>query len=164
MMLIGSPIPRAVYDCMVYLQGAARPAGPAASCIKAIEDGRVDLFLSPAILSEIRDVLTRPKLQLKFPILTESFVDEFLTALLRDAIMIYNVPVEFQYARDPKDEPYINLAIVTNAQYLVSRDNDLLALMDSKDEESESFRRRFPLVTILEPTTFLQMLDRFRDE
>jgi putative PIN family toxin of toxin-antitoxin system len=153
------PVPEAVCDCMVFLQGAARPGGPAASCIKAIQDGRAELYLSPATLAEIRDVLTRPKLQRKFPILTDSYVEAFLVALLRHVTMVYNVPLAFRYERDPKDEPYLNLAIAAEAQYLVSRDNDLLALMDANNRAGEDFRRRFPGITILDPVRFLDELD-----
>ncbi|MBV8610380.1 MAG: PIN domain-containing protein, partial [Singulisphaera sp.] len=53
--------PRVVFDCMVLLQAAARVTGPAAACLRAVREGRLELFLSPEILSEVRDVLTRPK-------------------------------------------------------------------------------------------------------
>ena len=61
--------PRAVFDCMVLLQAAARATGPAAACLRAVRAGRLELFLSPDILSEVRDVLTRPKTLRKFPAL-----------------------------------------------------------------------------------------------
>ena len=35
----------------------------------------------------------------------------------------------FTLARDPDDEPYLNLAIAVSADYLVTRDNDMLDLM-----------------------------------
>lgn len=42
--------------------------------------------------------------------------------------MIDEVPREVALDRDPKDEPYLNLACVSGAEYLVSRDADLLDL------------------------------------
>ena len=63
------------------------------------------------------------------------------------------VPVSFRY-RDPDDEPYLNLAIAVSADYLVTRDNDLLDLM-----QDSAFRVRFPSLTILDPVTALRLLD-----
>ena len=57
------------------------------------------------------------------------------------------------FPRDPKDEPYINLALAANADYLVTRDNDLLDLMNDSD-----FRQQFPGLTILDPVAFLRVL------
>jgi putative PIN family toxin of toxin-antitoxin system len=141
-----------VFDCMVFLQGAARVAGPSAACLKLVEDNRVELFLSARILSEVQDVLTRPKLQRKFPILTPEYVDTLLQALIRKATIFLDVPQQFAYERDPKDEPYINLALASGSTYLVSRDKDLLDLMSN-----QQFRTRFPELTILDPVAFLQI-------
>jgi len=140
-----------VFDCMVFLQGVSQVTGPAAACLKLVEDNQVELFLSARILTEVQDVLTRPKLQRKFPILTQAYVDTFLQALIRKATIIPDVPQQFAYERDPKDEPYINLAIASGASYLVSRDNDLLDLM-----YDANFCIQFPKLTILDPVAFLR--------
>jgi predicted nucleic acid-binding protein len=62
--------PRVVFDCMVFLQGAGRPAGPARACFHLVDEHRVTLFLSAEILAEVRDVLIRPRTQRKFPLLS----------------------------------------------------------------------------------------------
>lgn len=140
-----------VFDCIVFLQGAARMTGPAAACLKLVEDNQVELFLSARILAEIQDVLTRPKLQRKFPILTPDYVDAFLRTFTQKATIVSDVPHQFVYERDPKDEPYINLALAVGAVYLVSRDKDVLDLLSDPD-----FRSQFPTLTILDPVAFLQ--------
>lgn len=58
------------------------------------------------------------------------------------AIVIKNVLQVFNYARDPKDEKYINLAVAAGAEYIISRDSDLLDLMTSFDNESKEFRQK----------------------
>jgi predicted nucleic acid-binding protein len=65
----------------------------------------------------------------------------------------------FSLPRDPKDAPYVDLAVASNAGYLVSRDKDLLELM-----QDEAFRRRFPNLKILEPVSFLREIARLADE
>ena len=93
----------AVFDCMVFLQGAARRDGPAGLCLSLAESGAIRLFLSDEILTEVRDVLTRPELARKFPSLTEQYVDEFLERITAVSSHWQNVPQVFRYARDPKD-------------------------------------------------------------
>lgn len=72
-------------------------------------------------MGEVRDVLARPKVRVKFPALTDQIVGRFLAALEDRAALIPDVPRVFQFGRDSKDEPYINLAIAARADYLVSR-------------------------------------------
>jgi predicted nucleic acid-binding protein len=63
------------------------------------------------------------------------------------------VPKAFSYERDPHDEPYLNLAIAVDAQYLVSRDKDLLDLM-----ADSAFRGQYPGLSIVDPVTLLRTL------
>jgi len=64
-----------------------------------------------------------------------------------------DAPRVFELPRDPKDEPYINLAIAARARYLVTRDKNLLDLKDD-----EALRRLARALTILDPAAFLQDL------
>jgi len=60
-------VTRAIFDCVILLQAAGRPSGPAAACLQAVRDGRLELFVSLDILAEVRDVLTRPKTLTRWP-------------------------------------------------------------------------------------------------
>jgi putative PIN family toxin of toxin-antitoxin system len=150
--------PRVVFDCMVFLQGAGRPTSPARVCFRLVDEDRITLCLSEQVLSESRDVLTRPKTLRKFPLLSAEWVQTFLQNAAAKAVLFDAVPQVFTLARDPKDEPYVNLAIASHAHYLVSRDLDLLDLM--KDPE---FRQRFPNLVILDPPAFLEAV-RLQEE
>jgi putative PIN family toxin of toxin-antitoxin system len=140
---------------MVFLQGAGRPASPARACFRQVDDDQVTLCLSTEVLAEVRDVLTRPKTQRRFPLLSPEWVETFVQKAESKAVVLTEVPRAFALERDPKDEPYLNLALAVRAHYLVSRDRDLLDLM-----EDESFRQRFPDLIILDPVAFLQAVSR----
>ena len=92
---------------------------------------------------EIADVLTRPKLQARYSLLTKERADKLIEILKEKAKLIEKIPSHFTYPRDPKDEKYINLAIQAKADYIVSRDGDLLDLKTNHTEEAKDFRRRF---------------------
>jgi len=53
-------------------------------------------------------------------------------------------------------KPYLNLAVGTEAVFLVSRDNDLLDLMTDFTDEAKDSRRRYRRVNILNPVEFLE--------
>src|SRR5437870_2633606 len=91
----------AVFDCMVFLQAAVRREGPAGACLALAEAGVIKLYISRAILAEVRDVLTRPVLRRKFSVLNDGFVDEFITAIRAMSIYFQEVPEVVHYARDP---------------------------------------------------------------
>ncbi len=65
----------------------------------------------------------------------------------------------FDYPRDPNDEPFLNLAIEVEADYLISRDPDLLDLMKWEKEEGRTFQQRFRFLKIVTPVEFLQMME-----
>ena len=126
---------------------------PARGCFEIVDEGLVTLCISPAVLTEVRDVLSRPELVKRFPALSAEWVTAFVTSVADKALVVPDVLNAFVLPRDPKDEPYINLAVATQAEFLVSRDRDLLDLMTDAD-----FRRRFPALKIVDPETFLRTI------
>ncbi len=141
---------------MVFLQGLLSKSGPAVSCLRLFEEGKIILVLSPEIAIEIHDVLLRSALRKKYPRLTEERVERLLELLRTRAEWLQGIPHHFRYERDPDDEPYVNLAIETKAEYIVSWDNDLLNLMDDSNPEGRLFRTHFPDLKIVTPPVLLK--------
>jgi predicted nucleic acid-binding protein len=54
---------------------------------------------------------------------------------------------------------YINLAIVANAAYLVSRDKDLLELMTTSTDVAKQFRLRYPFLRIIKAADFITTIE-----
>jgi|HubBroStandDraft_2_1064218.scaffolds.fasta_scaffold208645_2 putative PIN family toxin of toxin-antitoxin system len=151
---------RAVFDCMVFLQGAARRESAVGACLLLVELDAIEFCVSEEILAEVRDVLARPRVRQRFPALTDQIVDRFLVALEKRAIVVSAVPRIFQFDRDPKDEPYINLAITARVSYLVSRDNDILDLANVATPDGKRLRQQAPELQILDPVAFLGEIRR----
>jgi len=149
----------AVYDCMLFFRETSRP-GRVRSIFDVVRRGSVTLCLSPDVLAEIRDVLTRPKLVVKYPALTPEAVDAFLAEQLRSARWLNDVPERFVLARDPKDSKYLNLAIAAAAPYIVTADLDMLDLMHSEDTEAKNFRSLYPGVSVHSPGDFEAIIAR----
>lgn len=147
---------KVVFDCMVFLQGAARPAGPAAACLKLAEEGHVELVVTDDILNEVRDVLSRPKVRKKFHSLTDATASAFIDQVRQFATSLPPVPHHVSLPRDPKDEKYLDLAAAAHAEFLVSRDNDLLSLADPSNPEGDEVRKLLPAIKIVDPASFLR--------
>ena len=150
--------PVVVFDCMIYLQSLLNETGLAVECFELFERGDVTLIVSDEILEEIADVLTRPKLQSKYSRLTRERADKLLEILRETAKVLKSVPSHFKYSRDTKDEKYVNAAVESEADYIVSRDNDLLDLMTGHADEAKEFRQRFRHLQIVEPVEFLRII------
>jgi putative PIN family toxin of toxin-antitoxin system len=123
-----------------------------------LDRGAAELCLSAEVLAEARDVLSRPRMRGSFPALTDEAAGAFLQKAERKAAVVAPVAQVFTYARDPKDEKYVNLAVAAGARYLVTWDKDLLDLMDENRPEGKDFRQRFPGLLILNPPAFLHEL------
>lgn len=148
--------PAAVFDAGIVLQAALRPRGPAGRAFALIEEELFTLYVSEEGLAEYRDVLSRPSIRRKNPHLTDALATALVERLCGRAVLIPDVPAQFQYPRDPDDEHVVNLAIAVGARYLVSRDKDLLDLWDESRPEGRAFRQRFPHLRILDPVAFLR--------
>lgn len=153
------PTPRVVFDCNVFVQGIANRISPARKALRLFFDGAVSLFVSEEILREVREVLARPEVRRKLPAISDRIVNALLVKLEGKAILITNVPEEYHYDRDPDDEMYLNLAIVANASYLVSKDNDLLDLMIADTDVARQFRLRYPFLRILKAPDFVREME-----
>ena len=53
-------MPGAVFDSVVLLQVAVSKKGPAFTCLRLAPTGPLRMVLSPDVLAEITDVLSRP--------------------------------------------------------------------------------------------------------
>lgn len=58
---------------MVFLQGSISESDIAVDCFELFENGIVEIFVSEDVLTEIQDVVTRPKLQAKHSRLTDYY-------------------------------------------------------------------------------------------
>jgi putative PIN family toxin of toxin-antitoxin system len=156
--------PRVVFDCVVFVQAAARPQGPAKACLDAAIEKRVELVVSPYVLDELRDVLSRWELRSRFPSLTDSRIDRFVQEILVAGVLVQDVPQVYRHPLDEKDEPYINLALAAGAQMIVTRDKrHMLSLMDSSTAHGSEFVQRFPQLQIVTPEQLLQRLQQSRE-
>jgi putative PIN family toxin of toxin-antitoxin system len=152
---------RVVYDCVVFLQGAGRRGNAARKCLDLVDDGTVQLCLSPDVLGEIEDVLHRPEILRKFPLIDSEDSQTLLRTARNKALLLADVPKAFQLPRDHDDEPYTDLAIAADAEFLVTwNDRHLTYLMRQETLEGVEFCRRFPNIKIVDPPTFLAEIRR----
>jgi putative PIN family toxin of toxin-antitoxin system len=131
--------------------------GAAFAILLLAETGRLSLLISDEILTEVREVLFRPSVQERFPLLTAEFVDAFLSRLGKMGTRIDAVTRAFQFARDPDDEAYLNLAISGAAHYFVTRDRALPDLAGTS-ADAIALRLLHPGLRILDPASFLREL------
>ena len=148
-------IDHAVLDTVTLLQAAANPNGPAGGCLRLVTESRITIHMSDEGFAELVDVLSRPKVRKKFPRLTDEHVAGFIQGLRALAHVPAEVPTAFHYPRDPDDEHILNLAIATGANYIVTRDNDLLDLMKEGNADGVALKTLHPTIEIIDPVAFL---------
>ena len=149
---------RVVFDCNIFLQAAVRDTGPSFACLAAAEVGSIELFISPQIVAEIETVFSRPKVKRSFPQLSTHYSQAFLQQVSMFTTKLNDVLTVLEYPRDPKNEPYINLATACRADYLVTRDNDLLDLMKNSNQSGQSLLADYPRLTVINPPGMLERL------
>ncbi len=132
------------------------PNSIAARCLEAVRNGKAKLFVSKDTLAEVRDVILRPNILARLPDADAAQIEAFVEEITNISTLIRPVPETFKFQRDPKDEIIINLAIVSEAEYIVSRDKDLLDLMNGFTDDCKEFRQRFRTLKVVEPLEFLQ--------
>ncbi len=155
-----SVLERVVFDCNVYFQALIGPHGPAAMCLQAAQESKLELYCSEYILDELRNVCLRPHLVDRFRF-TDDRLSKFFNLIRAASEVIDVIPHIFSYSRDPGDEHYIDLAAACHAHLIATRDRDLLDLNDLTTEVGRSFHSQFPDLLILRPE---ELLARIRVE
>lgn len=89
-----------------------------------IKTGRIKLIFSEDLLDEFLDVTNRPKFLKYF----EKFEIDKLFKIINKYAIFIDVRSDVILSRDNNDDFLLNLALDSNADYLVSGDSDLLVL------------------------------------
>ncbi len=118
---------RVIVDANVFASAALgrSPQAPSVLVIKAALDGRIELVMSPALLAEVAEVLSRPRLRNR---LSADDGQLFLADLAAQVVMLADPTDPPSICRDPDDDYLIALAIAAQADALVTGDDDLLAI------------------------------------
>lgn len=82
------------------------------------------IILSTSVLSEIKEVLYRPKFDKYLSLQRRNELLETLT----ESAQFINVTTQIDECRDPKDNKYLELAVSGKAECIVTGDDDLLVL------------------------------------
>jgi putative PIN family toxin of toxin-antitoxin system len=99
------------------------PLSPPAQVIESWRNGRFAAVISQAILTEIHDVLLRPRIQHKYHYSIQQ-VDVFIQEISRKAQRV-DITNSLKLCRDPQDDAILETAILGRASYVISRDEDL---------------------------------------
>lgn len=91
---------------------------------KLIQTKRLKIIFSEELLTEFIDVVSRPKFKKYFP---KKDIENILH-YFDDYGELVQVISEVQICRDKKDDFLLNLSLDSDADYLITGDNDLLIL------------------------------------
>jgi putative PIN family toxin of toxin-antitoxin system len=101
------------------------PQSPSVRILDAALDGRIELVMSPALLDETADVLSRPRIRKR---LSADDAQLFLADVAAQVVMLADPLDPPSVCRDPDDDYLVALAVIAGADVLVSGDDDLLAV------------------------------------
>lgn len=114
---------RAVLDTNVVVS-ALLWSGPPYRLLQAAVDGDLELFSSPVLLQELRDVLGRPHLADRLRKQRGS-VDNALALYAAMIVLVEPGNVPRSVPRDPDDDHVVALAVSAQAELIVSGDRHL---------------------------------------
>ena len=143
--------PAVLIDTNVWVSALINPHGFPARLKDAWTAGRFDVVVSIPLLEEVADVLARPRIQAKYGLSTEE-IEQFLRLLQERAIHV-SPTGDVHLCRDPDDDLILETAILGEARYAVSRDDDL------KGDNDLVAQMRSRGVEVLTVQHFLERLD-----
>jgi uncharacterized protein len=117
-----------VLDTNVLLSGIAYPASIPGKIITAWRNGGINIILSHYILDELRRVLPRLNHRLGW---SQQDVQDFIDSLAFLADLVEPSLTNDPNLCDGADQPILGTLLASKADYLVTGDNDLLALSNA---------------------------------
>ena len=122
---------RAVIDTNVLLSGLLWRGAPH-ELLEQVRNGELTLISSPALLSELADVISRPKFD-AILVRSNTSRSHTLDELHRLVEVIEPPPLPQPVCRDADDDEVLATAIAGQADLIVSGDDDLLSLKIHQD-------------------------------
>lgn len=117
---------RVVLDLNVLISASIAPRGIPAALMDAWAEERFELIVSPEVLAELEDVLSRKRLRRR---LTPEEADAFVARVRLGSRLVDDPPPEdAPITDDPGDDYLVALARAAQADYLVSGDPHLTGL------------------------------------
>jgi len=135
---------RAVIDTGVFVSVLIRKQGTTGDVLRALRDGRFTVIYTTDIVVEIIDVLGRAQFRNKYHIEPDDIAA--LVNLIRLRGELVTPQRKITACRDPKDDKFLEAALATQTDYIVSGDADLLDVT------------LFEEIPILRPAEFLARL------
>ena len=114
---------RVVIDTNIWVSALLNPFGYPARLCKAFVDGRFEAVISEQLLLELADVLYRPRIKIKYGLADDDIAEFLLLLEERSEHVLLSGTVSV--CRDKDDDCVIETALRGNAQFIVSRDDDL---------------------------------------
>lgn len=111
-----------VVDTNVWVSAVLTPLGSPYKVLSAVTSGRVRAVTSEPLLAELWDVLSRKRLVRRHG-LTPAEILAFVTSV-RDGADIVDVRDDVRVCRDPKDDCVVATVLTSNADALVTGDED----------------------------------------
>lgn len=112
---------RAVLDTNVVMS-AIFFGGVPLDVLTAWHNGRFELVISEAVMSEYREIAERMKM--RFPTIAP---ERWLSYVESRATMVFAAPLEMQVCEDADDDVFLACAVAANAKIVCSGDRHLLA-------------------------------------
>jgi uncharacterized protein len=135
---------RVVVDPNVLISAfISRRGGAPDRIVRAWQNGAFELIVSPQLIAELTDVLSRPKFSLQA---ADGRAQAYIAVFAEDAIQVADPPDPARLTPDPDDDYLIALAQIAGADVIVSGDNHLVELVN-------------PSPPVLTPRQFAERLD-----
>jgi len=122
-------MPSAVLDSVVLISAFLKPEGVAGLVLNQAYERTFDLFLAEEILAETGQVLLEAARIRRRYVYPDESVHRFIRGLRGIAHLTGSLPpLAGIVKRDPNDDMIVACALAAGADYIVTRDDDLLSL------------------------------------
>jgi len=121
---------KVVLDTNVFVSSLLSTRGLPAKVVDSWREGKYLLVTSPAILTEIRQVLHLKRIMEQYRLLPQD-IEDLLTLIEKDALMVPGCSnAANAVPGDPRDEMFLSCAAEAGADLIVSGDHHLLNLAE----------------------------------
>lgn len=120
-------MPKAVLDSTILVSAFLSRTGVSRQLLQYAAQEGVEFYVSDQILAETERVLNYERLRKRYPYYDED-IGSFLQLIASIAHVVNPLsPIE-GVVRDPNDDMIVACAVEARAQYIITRDKDLLSL------------------------------------